>query len=260
MAGSRKSPGIVLQERDRRVLRELDTLRVIDREQARVIAPFGSVTRANTRLLELARAGLLARLPVGTVLGGHKLLYARTPGGAAVVGHAHRQPPWNARSPIVAGQPLLEHLLRTNELYLALRYGNPLFTGCELVEWRTFNLPLQPSGVIPDAYCVLKVRDASRALFVEVDLATEPLRTWSQKADRYVALARSGEFQRQFAREQFGVVVIVPSDRRLQGVRRAIAGRTSKLFWITTFDGARADAIGSAVWWRPTGDAAVVLN
>ena len=36
---------------------ELAVMRVIDREQAKVVAGFGSTTRANARLLKLTRAG-----------------------------------------------------------------------------------------------------------------------------------------------------------------------------------------------------------
>ena len=49
--------GIVLQERDRHLLKELAVMRVIDREQAKCVAGFGSTTRANNRLLALTRPG-----------------------------------------------------------------------------------------------------------------------------------------------------------------------------------------------------------
>ncbi len=42
---------IILQERDLHLLRELSVMRVIDREQAKVVAGFGSTTRANSRRL-----------------------------------------------------------------------------------------------------------------------------------------------------------------------------------------------------------------
>ncbi len=42
---------MVIQERDRHLLREAAVMRVIDREQAKIVAGFGSTTRANARLL-----------------------------------------------------------------------------------------------------------------------------------------------------------------------------------------------------------------
>ena len=70
-----KHHGMVIQDRDRHFLRELAVMRVIDREQAKVVAGFGSTTRANARLLALTRAGLLRRFFQGTVAGGAKALY-----------------------------------------------------------------------------------------------------------------------------------------------------------------------------------------
>jgi FlaA1/EpsC-like NDP-sugar epimerase len=45
-------------------------MRVVDREQAKIVAAFGSTTRANARLLALTRAGLLRRFFLGTRGGG----------------------------------------------------------------------------------------------------------------------------------------------------------------------------------------------
>src|ERR1700722_8144317 len=58
MAGNKRT-SIMLQERDLRLLEALDSMRVIDREQASVVAGFRSRTRANERLLALTQAGYL---------------------------------------------------------------------------------------------------------------------------------------------------------------------------------------------------------
>ena len=50
----------MLQDRDLRLLEALNSMRVINREQARV-AGFRSRTRANERLLALTEAGYLER-------------------------------------------------------------------------------------------------------------------------------------------------------------------------------------------------------
>ena len=49
--------GMIVQDRDRHLLREFAVMRVIDREQAKRVAGFGSTTRANCRLLAMSRAG-----------------------------------------------------------------------------------------------------------------------------------------------------------------------------------------------------------
>src|SRR5712692_9966610 len=77
--------GIILQDRYRHLLRELAIMRVIDREQAKCVAGFGSTPRANSRLLGLTRAGLVRRFFLGTKAGGKKALYALSPAGAKLV-------------------------------------------------------------------------------------------------------------------------------------------------------------------------------
>ena len=96
MAGTNRSmkknhPGMIVQSRDLNFLRELGTLGVVDREQFKVIAGFTSTTRANTRLLQLFRAGLLRRFFLGSG-GGRKALYALSPKGAQLAGVPYRGP------------------------------------------------------------------------------------------------------------------------------------------------------------------------
>ena len=76
-----KQHRMIVQPRDIAFLRELSVMRVVDRDQAMIAGGFGSVTRVNTRLLALTRAGLLRRFFVG--YGGvRKALYALSAKGA----------------------------------------------------------------------------------------------------------------------------------------------------------------------------------
>src|SRR5579872_734471 len=75
MAGNRSKTSLIVQERDRRLLAEIATMRIIDRELAKVAVGFRSTTRANTRLLKLTRAGLLNRFFIGSVAAGRKAIY-----------------------------------------------------------------------------------------------------------------------------------------------------------------------------------------
>ncbi len=90
MTGNRRRAGLVLQERYRRLLMELGMMRIVDRELAKLVAGFGSNTRANTRLLKLTRAGLLARFFVGTITAGRKAIYTLTSKGAALIDAPYR--------------------------------------------------------------------------------------------------------------------------------------------------------------------------
>src|SRR5258708_26414910 len=108
--------GIVLQDRDRHLLRELALMRVIDREQAMCVAPFGSTTRANSRLLGLTRAGFLRRFFLGTVGGARKALYALSPTGAKLVDVPYRGPR-RGRDETFVADFFVSHQLRINDLY-----------------------------------------------------------------------------------------------------------------------------------------------
>src|SRR5713101_7179496 len=77
-----KPRGVVVQARDRRLLEELAVMRITDREQAKIVAGFGSTTRVNARLLALTRAGLLQRFFLGTNFAGRKAIYSLSRKGA----------------------------------------------------------------------------------------------------------------------------------------------------------------------------------
>ena len=113
--------GMILQDRDRHLLKELAVMRVIDREQAKCVAGFRSTTRANSRLLLLTRAGFLRRFFLGTVGGARKALYALSPKGAALVEVPYRGPR-RASGQTLAADFFVTHQLWINEVYCLLKY------------------------------------------------------------------------------------------------------------------------------------------
>src|SRR5947209_3892339 len=117
MTGSNQMAGLIVQERDKRLLRELATMRIVDREQAQIVAGFQSVTRANTRLLALTQAGLLNRFFVGTVNGGKKSLYSLSARGAALVQVAPNGLK-RKRNAVLVGDLFVEHQLHLNLIYI----------------------------------------------------------------------------------------------------------------------------------------------
>src|SRR5439155_26320318 len=105
--------GLVLQDRDRRLLQLLETMRIVDRDQAMSVAGFRSISRANVRLLRLKNAGLLQRLFVGSRAGNRKALYTLSTKGAAIAGvplwHLNRR-----RIERLVVDPFIEHQLTIN--------------------------------------------------------------------------------------------------------------------------------------------------
>jgi hypothetical protein len=242
--------GFILQPRDLGLLRELATLRVADCEQVKLVAGFGSTTRANTRLLQLVRAGLLRRFFLGSG-GGRKALYALSPKGAQLAQVPNRGPRRRQDEVLVADY-FIGHQLAVNTLYCTLKYQS-LPVGVSFRRWVAFQEPVTSSlGLIPDGYVELDGSVGTTASFVEVDLGHESLAIWRQKTRNYLQLALGGDFTKHFGQARFRVLVLANSERRLQSIRKTVAAVTEKLFWFATLDS--ESSFFAPVWLRPVGD------
>ncbi len=245
--------GMVIQERDRHLLRELAVMRVIDREQAKVVASFGSTTRANARLLALTRAGLLHRFFQGTIAGGAKGLYTISEKGARLVGVPASGPRRREDQAVVADF-FIQHQLGINEIYCALKYGNPAPEGIAFHRWMGFpKRPAPGRRVIPDGYVELETPLGIVAAFLEVDLGHERLRVWRDKVRNYLDLAVTGNFAREFKQTRFRVLVVAESERRQGAIREVVLAATDKIFRFTTFESIRRDGVFAPIWRRPKG-------
>ena len=183
MAGNSKST-VVVQERDLRLFEALETMRVINREQAKIASGFRSTTRANVRLLALTNAGFLKR----AFLGSRQAVYWLASNPQHRGGHKE----------LVAREPqslFLRHRLEINQVYLLLKYFAIPVPGWWFIRWEVFQKNLAPTvPVIPDGYFELRSSAGVRACFVEVDLGTEALPVIQKKVRLYLHLATSGEF------------------------------------------------------------------
>lgn len=258
MTGSKRG-GIVLQNRDRHLLAELGTMRIIDREMTKVVAGFGSTTRANTRLLRLTRAGLLRRFFVGSIGAGRKAIYTLSPKGAELVSAA-MEGINRGSGRLVVGDRFIDHQTGINEIYLSLKYRPNPDPAVHLRRWLTFRRPLSDAiKLTPDGYFEIQAGEQIRGMFLEIDLGTEALALWQQKTAYYLQLAISGEFQKIFHRPQFRVLVVAASDRRIQHLRATIARQTEKIFWFTTFHSIHCHGPFAPIWLRPVGDQPLAL-
>jgi hypothetical protein len=175
MAGNKRT-SIVLQERDFRLLEALETMRVIDREQAKIVAGFRSTTRANARLLVLTRAGFLKRAFIGSRQG----IY------------------WLANKPLQQekkrGDPsaepaalFLRHQLEINRTHLLVQYASIPAAGWWFVRWQSFQKPVSDTvPLIPDGYFELASAQGFRTMFLEIDLGTEAVPVLARKASLYL--------------------------------------------------------------------------
>jgi Replication-relaxation len=249
MAGN--NVGIILQKRDGHLLRELAVLRVIDREQAKVVAGFGSTTRANTRLLALARSGLLRRFFLGTAASGRKALYSLSKRGAQLVEVPYRGPRLGTNQTVVVDF-FVTHQLRINEILCTVKYRAIPTPGVQFVQWKSFHESIDvASPLIPDGYVELRTPPKTLTAFLEVDLGNESRPVWRAKMQSYLRYAISGHFERQFGHAQFRTLVVASSERRLSSLRAATAELTEKIFWFTTFESITKLGFWAPIWQRP---------
>src|ERR1700722_192884 len=243
--------GMVIQERDRHFLRELSVMRVVDREQAKVVAGFGSTTRANARLLALTRAGLLRRFFLGTIAGGAKAIYTLSLKGARIV-EVSESGPRRRQDEAVVADFFIQHQLAINEVYCALKYGNRTPAGITFHLWKGFpKRPVPGLRLIPVGYVELETQFGIVAAWFEVDLGHERPRVWRDKVQNYLDLAVTGNFEREFKQRQFRVLVVADSERRLDAIRAVVLSATDKLFWFATFESIRSHGIFGPIWRRP---------
>lgn len=242
-----KARGIILQARDRHLLLALETLRVIDREQASRIAPFNSVSRANARLSALTRAQLVKRSFIGTLRGGRKAVYA----SARSRGFVRRMPPPATLPPTAS----LHHQLLISELYVATHHPLRATGAGSATLWRRFDRPLGTgTPLIPDALVRLQQHDTGYYFFVEVDRGTESRSIWQRKIELYLQCARSRSVEILLGITRFGVLVVTESERRLHHLRADTAARTDRLFWFATISTIKRDGFWSPIWLRPVGE------
>ena len=251
MAGNRRV-GMVLQERDRRLLEELAVMRVADRDQAQAAVGFGSITRVNARLLALTRASLLRRFFQGASGAGQRALYTLSTAGAQLVGASHRGLQ-RRKDESSMGGAFVEHQLALNGIYCALKFGKIPLQGVTFRRWVSSDVPLA-SSLLPDGYLELTIPEGVLTAFVEVDLGTERSAIWGEKVRKYLQLALSGEYERRFRESRFRVLVVANSERRMHSIRKTVAAITEKIFWFSTLDLVRSGGFFQKVWLRPTGD------
>lgn len=246
---SRHSPGMIMQSRDFAFLKLLATLGVIDRDIFMIAGGFTSITRANTRLLKLYRAGLLRRFFLGSG-GGRKALYALSLKGAQLAGVLYRGPRRRQEEVLVADF-YVQHQLAINGIYCAVKHPRVGVPGVRCDRWSAFHQPLLLSlPLIPDGYMELNTPAGALCAFLEVDLGHESLSVWNNKARQYLELAVSGEFRGIFHQERFRVLVVANSERRLKSIRKSISAVTEKLFWFATLDAAQTSFF-APIWLRP---------
>ena len=225
-------------------------MRIIDREQAKCVAGFGSTTQVNARLLRLTRSGLLRRFFLGTKNGGQKALYTLSASGAKLVDvpfHGVRR----RNDEVLVADFFVAHQLSINEIYCTLKFRPIPIADARFEKWMSFYEPLEAATrLIPDGYVEIRTPPKTLAAFLEVDLSNEGLSVWKGKVESYLQYAITGTFEQRFGQHQFRVLVIVSTERRMRSLQAATLTLTDKIFWFSTFDCIAHAGFWSPVWLR----------
>jgi hypothetical protein len=245
---------MVLTDRDRGVFRALTIARVLDCEQIKTIAGFTSVRRTNRRLQKLVKAGFLRRWFFATRSGGQGGLYGLSREGFRLIGEQPSALVTWKQDLLITSSQFLAHQRAVNAVFIQARF-QPLPEGVTCRRWQHFRGTLSPSvPLIPDGYFEICRGQEVLPMFLETDRGTETAAVWNRKTELYLKLAVGGEFERLFHEKRFRVLVILPSDRRMQSIRSTIRKRTDKLFWFTTQEDLERGGLSKQIWLRSTNE------
>ena len=244
--------GLLLSERDRRIVSFVHRFRLLSRDQLMALAPFGSLTRANTRLPALVRARLLSRksLPVYPGKGSAQALYflgsaSRTVlevDAPAIARHIRQVSRWE--------MPYVEHVIKANQVVVDFLTATKRTPDVALFAFRTepelrqvfVNRPL-----VPDGWLAWVQHGKRFNCFVEVDLHHEGLVQWRKKVLDCLAYAESGLHEEVFGFRSFRVLVLAKSRGRLENIRR-VAQQAGRLFLFAEIEEVTSQNLLGPAW------------
>lgn len=255
---------IAVTERDCHLLSLVARFRLLSRDQLMTLTPFGSLTRANTRLAALVRARFLARkeLPVCPGHGSAQSLYYASRRSAevlpldrqAVVGQIRQIPRWDLRQ--------VEHVRTANQVLVDFIAALRPCPEAALIAFRTepeLRQIFLNRGLVPDGWIVWTTAGKRFNCFIEVDLHHEGLTVWRRKILEYLTYAESGLHQELFGFRAFRVLVLVKSRARLENLRQ-IAIEAGQLFRFAELTAVNADTVLEPVWLPASGSATLALT
>lgn len=241
-----------LTERDRRIVDSVLRYSALNRDQVRVLASFGSVTRVNARLKRLVDDGYLRRrvLPVIPGRGSAQALYA--PGRLADK-RPDRSGRWTASQ--------LAHVVAANQVLVDAIRGSAAMPAVSLIQVNTereLRRLLTERELVPDGWFAWSQSGRRYNAFVELDLHHEGLAVWRSKILRYLAYLEAGLHQELFGFRAFRVLVVARTMRRLNNIRR-VAAHIDRAFLFSTIKTVCNGNVFGPVWLRAQGNEPISL-
>lgn len=197
--------------------------RVLTRDHLIRLGLFGSVPRCNARMLRLVEAGWAKRYRHALRGAGAQGLYGLAPSAVEAVANrlgadANDVSRWARRS---VAPLFLEHTLRLADLRIVFEQESGLVKWLPEALCRHEYSVKRPGGswrkriFQPDACAML---DGGRILFVELDLGNVSLPSFARKVRSYREYLLEGAFQGAYGREDFEVLVLATTARRIQSL------------------------------------------
>jgi hypothetical protein len=249
--GKPNGNGMVLTDRDRRIIEAIAKFGIATREQISKHLKFGSVTRANAVLLRLFLHGYLDRRLQPSLRGTRRLTYVVGPHGDELLGPSTESAMGRRRWSLLSDL-FVDHQLDVNDVRLAFEHlEHQRYEFVRFLSER--ELAAMKLEFVPDGYCEYRLEGKSYSLFLEIDRGTESMGRWTSKVKAYLRLAHGGDFSGKFGRRFFRVLVSAPSGRRLKNLTREIARHTDRIFWLAV----HAELLGHGpfgfICYRPDG-------
>jgi hypothetical protein len=254
---------IALTERDQRLVGLVSRFRLLSRDQLMALAPFRSLTRANTRLASLVRAGLLSRkvLPVYPGKGSAQALYYLGRQSGNALDSASHAPRTQVRQIARWDLRQVEHVLAANQVLVDFLTAVQTVVPAVPTSFRSdpeLRQIFADSALVPDGWFAWTEGGKRFNCFVEVDLHHEGLREWRSKVLRYLEYAESGLHHERFGFNAFRVCVVAKTAKRLASLRQ-IAEAAGRLFLFGEARAVTAQQFFNAVWLAARGTAQVRL-
>jgi hypothetical protein len=172
-----------------------------------------------------------------------------------------------------AGQLFLAHLLKTNDVRIAIERAaaqtewqvNPWLDERTLrrrqmkdyIEILDSQGSKQQVAVVPDGYFALVKLDDEFHHFIEIDLHTttgtssrSAHRDWVRRVQAYIAYYRSEKYQARYHSDTFRVLTVTTSERRLAHLKEITEHTGGKArFFFTTYEALSAEtALTAPIW------------
>jgi hypothetical protein len=253
---------MVLTERDKDILRQLHSYRLMTREQIERLLFFENgptkTSQVRKRLKLLFHHGYIDRIPAPIKPGiwAWRPVYRLGRKGAEIIAvemHVPKIAYWGQgfdkdQRATEIGFLFLEHVLQINDVRIAITL-NAKVKGYAIEKWiddttlkgqrmkEYVSVERESVLFVPDAYFILHLRDRRAHFFLELDRATMGHRRWRTKVAAYKTFVESGKYQERYQTRSLRVLTVTTTQERLVhliNTTEQMGG--GDMFWFTTLE------------------------